>query len=310
MMIVVTGATGNVGGTLARLLAEAGEEVTAVSRRLPEGDLPDGVRHRAADLGDPASLESALDGADALFLLTAGDSPGEVLGAAKRHGVRRVVHLSSQGAGTRPEQYRHPRAFEEAVRESGLDWTILRPGGFQSNALMWAGSIREQRLAGAPFGDVGLPFVDPADIAEVAAAVLLAGGRSGSRSGSPSESRSGSHGGGLGENPGESRGESLDGSHAGRTYELTGPAPISPRERARAIGEALGEPVRFVEQSPEEARAQMLTFMPEPVVTGTLSILGEPTAAELLVSPDIEHILGRTPGTFADWAARNIAAFK
>ena len=273
-MIVVTGATGNVGGTLARLLAEAGEEVTAVSRRLPGGGLPDGVRHRAADLGNPASLESALDGADALFLLTAGDSPGEVLGAAKRHGVRRVVHLSSQGAGTRPEQYRHPRAFEEAVRESGLDWTILRPGGFQSNTLMWAASIREQRLAGAPFGDVGLPFVDPADIAEVAAAVLLAGG------------------------------------HTDRTYELTGPAPISPRERARAIGEALGEPVRFVEQSPEEARAQMLAFMPEPVVTGTLSILGEPTAAELLVSPDIEHILGRAPGTFADWATRNIAAFK
>jgi uncharacterized protein YbjT (DUF2867 family) len=101
-----------------------------------------------------------------------------------------------------------------------------------------------------------------------------------------------------------------DGSHAGRTYQLTGPAPTSPRERAEAIGEALGEPIRFVEQSREEARAQLLQFMPEPVVDGTLAILGEPLPAEQRASPDVELVLGRAPSTFADWAARHIAAFK
>ncbi|NUP63499.1 MAG: NmrA family transcriptional regulator, partial [Nonomuraea sp.] len=121
--------------------------------------------------------------------------------------------------------------------------------------------------------DVGLPTIDPADIAEVAAAVLREDG------------------------------------HAGRTYVLTGPAPTTPRERAAAIGAALGEPVRFVEQTREEARAQMLGFMPEPVAEGTLAILGAPLDAERQVSPDVERVLGRAPRTFADWAARNAAVF-
>lgn len=271
-MIVVTGATGNVGGELVRLLVAAGEQVTAVSRRT--APFPDGVRHVPGDLAEPASLKAAFDGADALFLLVAGEDPQAVLEAAKAGGIRRVVLLSSQGAGTRPEVYAHPVAFEETVRGSGLEWTILRPGGFDSNALAWAEPIRAHRTAAAPFGDVGLPAVDPADIAEVAAAVLREDG------------------------------------HAGRTYVLTGPRPVTPRERAAAIGAALGAQVRFAEQTREEARAQMRRFMPEPVVEGTLAILGTPTAAERQVSPDVEHILGRAPRTFADWAARNVAAFR
>ncbi|WP_233512350.1 hypothetical protein [Micromonospora deserti] len=76
-----------------------------------------------------------------------------------------------------------------------------------------------------------------------------------------------------------------------------------------AIADALGEPVRFVEQSRAEARAQMLRFMPEPVVETTLDILGTPKPAEQRVSPDVERILGRPPRTFADWVAHNSAAF-
>lgn len=273
-MIVITGATGNVGGELVRLLAAAGGQVTAVSRRAPERALPGGVRHHRADLADPESLRPALAGADALFLLVAGEDPGAVLGVAAESGVRRVVLLSSQGVGTRPEQYRHPAAFEDAVRRSGFEWTILRSGGLGSNAFAWAESIRTHRTAAAPFGDVGLPTVDPADVAEVAAVVLRADG------------------------------------HAGRTYELTGPERVTPRERAEAIAGAIGEPVRFVEQSAAQARAQMLTFMPEPAVEGTLSILGAPVAAEVAVSPAVERILGRAPRPFAAWADRAAPAFR
>ncbi|MEV0829679.1 NAD(P)H-binding protein [Nonomuraea rubra] len=271
-MFVVTGATGNVGGELVRLLAAAGERVTAVSRR--PGPLPEGVRHSAGDLGDPASLKAAFDGAGALFLLVAGHEPHAVLEAAKAGGVRRVVLLSSQGAGTRPGLYGQPAAFEEAVRGSGLDWTILRPGGFASNALAWAEPIRAHRTAAAPFADVALPVIDPADIAEVASVVLRRDG------------------------------------HAGRTYVLTGPQPVTPRERAAAIGQALGAEVRFVEQSREEARAQMLGFMPDQAVEGTLTILGTPTEEEQRVSPDVERLLGRAPRPFATWATRNLAAFQ
>ncbi|MFF7765624.1 NAD(P)H-binding protein [Streptomyces massasporeus] len=281
-MIVVTGATGNVGRALVQALARAGEKVTATSRRVSAADLPDGVQARPADLTDADGLRPVLDGADALFLQNGGADahlldPGQILDAARDAGVRRVVLLSSQGVATRPESASHGgvgRAIEEAVRGSGLDWVILRPGGFDSNAYAWAESVRALRTVAAPFGDVGLPTVDPDDIAEVAAATLRENG------------------------------------HAGQVYELTGPALSTPRQRAGALAEALGEPVRFVEQTRDEARAQLLRFMPEPVAETTLAILGEPTPAERRISPDIERVLGRAPRTFADWAHRHVAAFR
>jgi len=272
-VIVVTGATGNVGRPLVRALAGAGEQVTAISRKVTE--VPAGVRAHQGDLAEPAALGPALRGAGALFLLTPPDvmangDLGDVVAVVRAAGVRRIVLLSSQGVGTR----RHPSRLEDAVRQSGLEWTILRPGNFDSNALQWAGSVRAQRMVAAPFGDVKLPAIDPADIAEVAAIALREPG------------------------------------HEGSIYTLTGPEPISPRQQAAAIGDALGEPVRFAEQSRAQARNQMLGYMPEPVVEATLGALGTPSAAEQGVSPDAGRLLGRPPRTFAEWAARNIAAFR
>jgi uncharacterized protein YbjT (DUF2867 family) len=277
-MIVVTGATGNVGVPLVRALVAAGERVTAVSRGRTAVELPDGVEHRHADLAEPTNLKPALDGAEALFLLVSGAgahvNAHDIVDVARASGIGRIVLLSSQAAGTRPQSASHAplRNIEAAIQQSGLEWTILRPGGFNSNTFAWAPMIRQQRAVAAPFGDVRLPSIDPVDIAEVAAVALRGG-------------------------------------HAGRIYELTGPAATSPRERAQAIGDALGETVRFIEQTRDEARAQMLQFMPEPVADGTLAILGEPLPAEQRVSPDVELVLGRAPYSFADWAARNVAAF-
>jgi uncharacterized protein YbjT (DUF2867 family) len=281
-MIVVTGATGNVGRPLVRELAAAGEKVTAVARRTREGPVPAGVRTVAADLTDLEGLRPVFDGADALFLHDGGVSaqvlqPRRILDLAGSAGVRRVVLLSSQGVRTRPESHSHGvlmRSIEDAVRQAGLDWTMLRPGGFNSNMYAWADSIRARRTVVAPFGDVGMPTVDPVDIAGVAAAVLRGNG------------------------------------HAGQIYELTGPALTTPRQRADAIGRALGEPIRFIEQSRDEAHAQMLRFMPEWAVDTTLAVLGEPTAAEQRISPAVEQVLGRPPRAFADWVDGHISAFR
>ena len=280
-MIVVTGATGNVGRPLIQSLAAAGEQVTAVSRRIsdvpndvPNG-VPKGVRRLQADLAQPKTLEPALDGAKAVFLLTAAEflangNMKDVMEVVEASGVERVVLLSSQGVGTK----RHPSDLEDAVTQSGLGWTMLRPGNFASNAFQWAESIRTQRLMAAPFADVALPAVDPDDIAEVAGAALR------------------------------------DQSHAGNIYTLTGPVAISPRQQAEAIGQIVGEPVQFVELSRDEARSRMLAYMPEPVVEATLGALGTPTAAEQEVSPDVEKVLGRPARTFTDWVTRNLPAFK
>ncbi|MFS8099855.1 NAD(P)H-binding protein [Lentzea alba] len=263
-MIVVTGATGNVGRPLMELL---GDKAVAASR--PQ-----------VDLARPASLEPVVEGAEALFLLFAGELLGpdtdiaSVLDVAKVSGVRRVVLLSSQGAGTRPGMVPHSRmaSFEETVRQSSLEWTILRPSGFFTNAYAWTQPIREHGVAAAPFADVALPFVDPADIAAVAA-------------------------------------EALQGGHEGQTYVLTGPEALTPRERTKALSSAIGREIRFVEQSVEEARAQMAQFMPPPVVDGTLTILGSPLAEERQVSGHVEQVTGRAATRFADWAARNAKAF-
>ncbi|WP_410579429.1 NAD(P)H-binding protein [Amycolatopsis sp. lyj-108] len=279
-MIVVTGATGNIGRPLTQALVEAGQQVTAVSRHAAEA--PRGGRHVVADLAEPAGLEQALDGAKSLFLLLSGDlhaaeaNPADIVGQAAAAGVRRVVLLSSQGVATRPFGTTRiaMRELEDVVRGSGLDWAILRPGGFASNALWWAESVRSHQVVAAPFGDTGLPIIDPADIAEVAAACLV------------------------------------DDRHLGGVYELTGPEVISPREQAEVLAGALGEPVRFQELTREEAKAGMARSMPAELADDTLDIIGSPSAAELRVSPDVRRVLGRDPRSFADWTARNIAAFR
>ncbi|MFJ3235848.1 SDR family oxidoreductase [Streptomyces sp. NPDC086787] len=273
-MIVVTGATGNVGRALVRMLVASGEEVTAVARRIGPDDVPDGVRAVAADLGEPGGLAPALAGADALFLLVAGEDPGGIMKEAAGAGVGRVVLLSSQGVGTRPGVYAHAAGFEAAVAGSGRRYTVLRSGGMASNAFAWAEPVRLHRTAAAPFAEVGLPFVDPDDVAAVAAAVLREDG------------------------------------HDGAVYVLTGPEPTTPRQRAAAIAGAIGEPVAFTEQSRAQAHALMSGFMPAPVVEGTLAILGEPTEEEQRVSRDVERVLGRAAAPFAAWAVRNAGAFR
>jgi uncharacterized protein YbjT (DUF2867 family) len=281
-MIVVTGATGNIGRPLTQTLAEAGAQVTAVSRSRHAAAVPDGVRHVAADLASPASLEPALAGAKALFLLLSGDlhatgaNPADVISAAATAGVHRVVLLSTLGVATRPFGTTRiaMRTLEDTLRESGLDWAILRPGGFASNALWWAESVRTRRMVAAPFGDTGVPIIDPADIAEVAAACLL------------------------------------DERHNGGVYELTGPEVITPRRQTEAIADALGTPVRFHELTRAEAKAGMAQSMPAELADDTLDILSAPTPAELRVSPDVERVLGRAPRPFGEWVGRNVVAFR
>ncbi|MFD3516369.1 SDR family oxidoreductase [Streptomyces sp. NPDC058657] len=279
-MIVVTGATGNVGRPLTQALKDAGEQVTAVSRHAVA--VPDGVRHVVADLAEPAGLAPALDGAKALFLLLSGDlhtreaGPADLIGLAAARGVRRVVLLSSQGVATRPlgPSRVAMRVVEDALRESGLDWAVLRPGGFASNALAWSESVRTQGVVAAPFGDVGVPVVDPSDIAEVAAACLL------------------------------------DDRHNGGVYELTGPKVITPRQQTETIAAALGTALRFHELTREQARAGMARFVPAELADDTLDIIAAPIPSELRISPDVERVLGHAPRSFGDWVARNIAAFR
>ena len=148
-MILITGATGNVGRHLAGLLASKGVGSRAISRH-PEklGQLPKSIELIVGDLRDPATVRRAFEGADLLFLLPMlGEADSGVINEAKRAGVRRVVMISTVAPEDTIIGARH-RETENRLKVSGLAHTILRTGAFMSNALEWAGSIRssERRL--------------------------------------------------------------------------------------------------------------------------------------------------------------------
>jgi uncharacterized protein YbjT (DUF2867 family) len=206
-----------------------GAPVRAASRRPAEAGLPAGVDVVHADLGDPDSLLDALKGVEQVFLLANGpDIPqhdANLAHAAAHAGVATIVKLSSGRAGdpsaTDPIPAWH-RAGEQAVRASGVAWTFLRPMGFMSNTLTWAGSIRRDNAVYAPFAGGQVALIDPDDIAAVAASVLSVPG------------------------------------HEGQTYTLTGPQALSPAEQVSILGEVLGRPLSYVEVTPDVARQAVL----------------------------------------------------
>ena len=206
-MILVAGAGGNVGGELVRVLAETGEPVRGLVRGGRENALPEGVEAVAGDLNQPASLRAALRGVSGVFLLPGyQDMPG-VLEEIGRSGAQRVVLLSGSSAADGDMSNaitRYMIVSENAVRDSGLPWTILRPSGFASNALQWVPQLRTGDRVRAPFGGVKVAVIDPYDIAAVAGRALTSAG------------------------------------HEGRTYRLTGPEPHAARRPGAGPWERAG----------------------------------------------------------------------
>src|SRR5580693_2284767 len=268
-MILVTGAAGNIGGELVRALAEAGQPVRALARSAASDRFPSVVEIAAGDLNDPASLSPALDGAHGVFLLPGyADMPG-VLAAARRAGVRRVVQLSGMSAGS-GDMTNAITAYmvmsEQAARESGLAWTVVRPAMFMSNALQWLPQLRAGDVVRAPFGHARAAVIDPADIAAVAARALTTPG------------------------------------HEGRVYEVSGPESLTAGERVAILGAALGRALRFEAQPDEEARAEMSATTPEKYVNAFFDFYAGGSLDESKVLPTVQDVTGRPARTFTQWA--------
>ncbi|WP_327667482.1 NAD(P)H-binding protein [Streptomyces sp. NBC_00485] len=281
-MILVMGATGTIGSDVVRQLAVSGEKVRALSRDPAGARVPSGVERVRGQHRDRASVEAAMAGADAAFLVGVfGPDDGEhdrgLVEAARAAGVRRIVKLSAIGTGD-------PRLGvfgtwhlhgEEAVRTSGLEWTVLSPSAFASNTLTWAQAVRENTPAPNMMGDGRQGVVDPRDVSEVAVAALL------------------------------------DARHAGHTYTLTGPETLSAREQAAVLGEILGRPVPLRDLSPQERRAQLLaaglseTYADGLMVTARFIQEG----GNDVVTEDARTVLGRPPRTYREWAEDHKGAF-
>lgn len=277
MPYLVTGATGNVGIEVVRALFDRGVEVRALLR--PGTDAaaaPAGSEPVVGDLNEPSSMAAALRGADGVFLLPGyGDMPG-LLAQARVAGVGRVVQLSGRSAAS-GDLTNAISAYmirsEQAVREAGLEWTIVRPSAFASNALRWLPQLRASDVVRAPFANVRVAILDPYDIGNVVATVLL------------------------------------DDGHAERTYELSGPAALVPADQVRILGQALGRALRFEAQPDDEARAEMSAAMPKEYVDAFFRFYVDGELDESAVLPAVEELTGRPPRTFAQWAVDHVESF-
>jgi uncharacterized protein YbjT (DUF2867 family) len=273
-MILVAGATGNVGGAVVRALRERGASVRALART--PGRPIEGAERVVGDLDRPESLAAAFDGVTGIFLLPGyRDMPG-VLAAARAAGVARVVQLSGSSApsgDTTNAVSAYMIRTEEAVRASGLAWTILRPVGFMTNTLEWAPQLRAGDVVRAPFAGVRIAVIDPDDIGAVAAVALLTDG------------------------------------HAGQAYALTGPESLLPADRVRVLGEVLGRDLRFEAQPDDEAWAEMSARMPEEYVRAFFDFYVDGSLDESQVLPTVEDVTGRPPRTFAEWVRAHADAF-
>jgi uncharacterized protein YbjT (DUF2867 family) len=280
-MILVTGATGNVGQEVVRELAGAGQAVRALTRGGSSGaapgfsDLP-GVDVVTGDLDHPETLRAPLAGVRGVFLLPGYADMDAVVGEIRGAGVERVVLLSGSSARSGDESNAvtaYMLRSERAVEEAGGRWTILRPFGFMANALRWRDQLDEGDVVREPFAAVPIAVIDPVDIAVVAVAALL------------------------------------DEGHDGQTYLLSGPEPLTAGDRVRILGEVLGRDLRLDALDEEQARAKLTAEMPAEYVHAFFDFYVDGSLDESEVSPAVHDLLGRSPRSFRQWATDHRAAF-
>jgi uncharacterized protein YbjT (DUF2867 family) len=274
--VLVTGATGQVGRRLVAELLGAGVSVRALTRSPDTADLPGEVDVVA---GGYSSLPGGVfDDVAAAFVFPAAGAV-EFVAAATAAGVPRLVLLSSLAAAREHERDHgsasqvHHTAIEDAVRESGTTWTVLRPGTFASNLLSWARPIRFGGGVSGPYPHSAQAPIHEADVAAAAAAVLTQDG------------------------------------HDRQTYALTGPQALTRVEQLQAIGAAIERDLTFTETTPAQFRAEMSQYgVAEDIVTMLLDYWRD-TVDEPDVVRSPERLTGRPARTLARWARDHAADF-
>lgn len=284
-MILVTGATGNVGYQVLAQLLERGIRARAVTRDPESARLPEATEVVRGDLADPEGLRTCLDGVDAVFLMWPFHDArpmAAILEVIKRH-AQRVVLLSSGAVqdGLAPDRHTDPvgrshAEVERLLRRSGLAWTVLRPSTFAANALWWADQIRAGDTVAGPFGAVRMAMLHEADIASVAVAALT------------------------------------EDDHAQKCYQLTGPELLTQAEQVHVIGRALGRPLRWQELSREQARRRLLDDESFPdsfvdvLLDGYAKMLDAPAPT---LTSTVETVTGTPARTFHRWVLDHAGQF-
>lgn len=280
--ILVTGATGRVGGQVVSQLRGTGVTVRALTRNPKAASFPEDIDVVRGDLSDADTLDVALDGVDSVFLvfprLQADHAAPAVIKKIAQH-ARRIVYLSA--AGVPDLQGEHVEGIigshahvERLIKQSGMEWTFLRPSGFATNTLMWADQIRAGNVVRWFHGRATRSLIHEHDIGAVAVCVLTE------------------------EDHGEAR------------YHLTGPGQLTQIEQARAIGEAIGRPVRFEELAPGIARQEFFDGVPAALVDSILNAHAEMVNQPEPVTSTVQDLTGAPARTFYQWAIDHASEFR
>lgn len=281
-MILITGATGQVGSAAMNALAAAGPGVRALVRRPSGLAWPEGVQVVQGSFDDDGSLARALADVD-VMLLAGRDSPDSVsqhrrvLAQARRAEVRHVVKLSAIGAspGSPIALMREHHEVDEEVRKGPAGWTLLKPHLYMQNLLRAADAARHEGRLAAPMGRARFPLVDTRDVGAAAAVVLR--------------------------NPA---------GHAGKAYALTGPVAQSYDEVAAAFATVAGHAVAYEPVAPEDFEARLLAAgVPDWRAFDLAHIASAYSAAENAVSPDLPMLLGRKPRSLSEFLEDHRNAF-
>ena len=276
-MMLVTGATGTVGRQTVSQLLGAGAAVRALTRHTDAARLPGDVDVVGGDLSDPDTVASALEGVEAVFLVwpfTTAEGAPAVLDVVERE-TRRLVYLSSAG-GQWPDPVGLFHAdMERLIEESKLEWTFLRPSGFATNTLMWAGQIRENGVVRWPYGAAARSLIHESDIAAVAVRALTGEG------------------------------------HGGAKHVLTGPEVLTQADQVRTIGDVIGSPARWEDVPPDAVRDGLAAAFGDPFFADhALDAWARFVQEPELVTSTVERITGTPARTFREWASDHADDFR
>jgi len=286
MKILVTGGTGNVGGAVVKELLKRGAEVRVLARKQPEeAKLAAGAEIAIGDLLDPVSVEQAMQGVDKLFLLNAvvTDDLTQALiayGIAKRLGLKHVTYLSV----FKVDQFRDVPHFasklavENALREFGVPYTILRPGYYIQNDANLKDALMGPGVYPMPIGTAGIAAADVRDIAEAAAISLTEDG------------------------------------HHGQTYDIVASGMISGPGNAAFWSKLLNRQIKYTGHNFDQWEQGMRSRMPSwsafdlrMMFQGYFDRGFESTETEVA---RLTKLLGHTPRSYEDFATQTAARWK
>jgi uncharacterized protein YbjT (DUF2867 family) len=276
-MILITGATGNIGRELVKQLSAKGVALRVVTRDESKvKQLDPSIERVIGEISDAKVAERAVQGVDRIFLfpvITDEDHRSNtiLLEKAKKAGVKQVVMLSSLGAESSmlSKIGELHRTKELLVEESGIPWTFVRPGAFMTNSYQWQPTIKSEGKVFSPTGDGKMAPISPKDIATVLAVALTSSG------------------------------------HEGKIYTLTGPELLSAREQVDILSKAIGKPLALVDVPTSAAAEQMgRSGYPAFIVEGLTGMWERVKAGQAAVqTKDLETLTGSKGEKFDRWCS-------